>query len=94
MRKLLIAALVALSATPALADYRHHRYEQHHRYERHHHYHNPAPWIAGGLALGVLGAYALTPRYAPRCWDEPIVDFAGRQVYNRYGQPLFQRYCE
>jgi hypothetical protein len=90
MRKLLIAAMAVLIATPALADWR--RERRHYQPpQRHHHQRNIAPWVAGGLALGALGAYALTR--PSRCWEEPIVDDYGRQLYNRYGQPLFQRLC-
>jgi len=56
------------------------------------HNHNVAPWVAGGLALGVLGAMVYSQR--PRCWEEPMIDRFGRQVYDAYGRPLAQRVCE
>lgn len=89
MRKLLIAAMAVLIATPALADWRRERHAPP-RYQ--HHRGNTGAWIAGGLALGALGAYALT-RPTTSCWNESLVDEYGQQLYNRYGQPLYQRVC-
>jgi hypothetical protein len=91
MRKFLIAALVFLTATPALADWRRERHAPP-RYQHHYRGGNSGAWIAGGLALGALGAYALTHR--PYCRDQYLVDEYGNQLYNRYGQPLFQRMCD
>lgn len=75
--------LVTVVGQAVAEDHRHHAPPRHH---------NAAPWVAGGLALGVLGAMVYSQR--PRCWEEPIVDRFGRQVYDAYGRPLIQRVCE
>lgn len=87
MRKLLIVALL-LAVTPALAN--DHRYR---RPEPQHH-HNTAPWVAGAIGLGILGAGAYYYNQNRRCWNEPVVDMYGRQLVDRYGNLLFQSVCE
>jgi len=50
-------------------------YKPHHKY--HHHNHSrSAPWIAGGIALGVLGIGAYIA--SRNCWYEK------REVWNRF----------
>ena len=88
MRKLLLIAATVLMVTPAMADYRNHRYNP--PPQRHHH--NVAPWVAGGLALGLLGgAYYYNNR---RCWDEPVTDRFGYQLFDQYGRPMIRRFCD
>lgn len=88
MRKLLTIAITIAMITPAFADYRHRRYTPP---AQHHHHRNVMPWIAGGLALGVLGgAYYYNQR---QCWDEQVVDRYGYPVFDRYGYPVVRRFC-
>ena len=72
MRKLLLIAATVLMVTPALADQRHRRYNP--PPQRHHH--NVAPWVAGGLALGLLGGAYYYNNYGRQCWDEPVTDLS------------------
>ena len=57
----------------------------HHR--SHNRRHNPAPWIAGALGLGILGALTYDQwgrPVQPRCWNEYVgVDRHDRQVYQQ-----------
>ena len=57
----------------------------HHR--SHNRGHNAAPWIAGAIGLGILGALTYDQwgrPMQPRCWNEYIgVDRSGRQVYQQ-----------
>ena len=95
MRKLLAAVIVFLMTMPAFAGpYNQHR-RGHHYAPQHHHYQpqrhrNIAPWVAGGLALGALGAYAITrpaPRHIMTCWEELI-------GYDRRGRPVYDEVCQ
>lgn len=105
MRKLLAVVIIFIMTMPAIAGqqrhgrqgYQHNTYQhqaQRHQHQQRHHQHhrhnNIAPWIAGGLALGALGAYAITPR-APRhimtCWEEII-------GYDRRGRPVYDEVCQ
>lgn len=90
MRKAIIALVIMAIATPAMA--------QHHRQpvrpqHQHHNHHRVNPWVAGAIGLGVLGAGAYYYNQRRSCWEEGIVDAYGRQIYNRYGQPLVQTVC-
>jgi len=94
MRKVVLALAALVMATPAMADYRHRPHytpPRHHQYQHHHRGINP--WVAGAIGLGVLGAGSYYYYNQRRCWDEPVVDYYGRQVYDAYGRPLAQRYC-
>ena len=57
----------------------------HHR--SHNRGHNAAPWIAGAIGLGLLGALTYDQwgrPVQPRCWNEYIgVDRYGRQVHQQ-----------
>jgi multisubunit Na+/H+ antiporter MnhB subunit len=92
MRKVVLALAAVIMATPAMADWRHHyrapppRVQQHHR--------GINPWVAGAIGLGVLGAGSYYYYNNRRCWNEPMVDYYGRQVYDNYGRPMVQRFCE
>lgn len=92
MRKFLAALCVLAMSTPALADYRHHTYRQPPRVQHHHRGINP--WVAGAIGLGVLGAGSYYYYNQRRCWNEPMLDYYGRQVYDAYGRQLVQRYCD
>ena len=80
----------------------HHGYQPQHRqhFQQRNHYrppaghhrshnrsHNAAPWIAGVIGLGILGALTYDQwgrPVQPRCWNEYIgVDRHGRQVYRQ-----------
>jgi hypothetical protein len=95
MKKYLIAVtmLVTLVGPASAYDRRHHQNPPARKHHHHHQRHNNiAPWIAGGLALGALGGlYYYNNR---RCWDEPLVDRFGHQVYDQYGRPLARRFCD
>ena len=84
MRKLLLASVALISMmNVATAQYYNHR-----RAPPPRHHHNPAPWIAGAIGLGLLGAmtYDAWGRPVRQCWDEMI-------GYDRYGREVYQRYC-
>ena len=89
MRKLLLIAATVLMVTPAMADQRHRRYNP--PPQRHHH--NVAPWVAGGLALGLLGGAYYYNNYNRQCWDEPVTDRFGYQLFDQYGRPMVRRFC-
>jgi multisubunit Na+/H+ antiporter MnhB subunit len=108
MRKAIIALVMLAIATPAVAQHRHQdnrrapvRQQQHYRepvrqQQHYHHNHNRGrinPWVAGAVGLGVLGAGTYYYNQRRVCWEEVIVDAYGRQIYNRYGQPLVQTVC-
>ena len=87
MRKLLIVAAL-LATTPALADDHRYRHPQPQRQ------HNTAPWVAGAIGLGILGAGAyLYNQNQQRCWNEPVLDSYGRRMTDRYGNLLFETVC-
>ena len=84
------------------------RQQQHREPVRQQHYREPVrqqqqqhnnrgkinPWVAGAIGLGVVGAGAYYyNQQRTLCWEEAIVDAYGRQIYNRYGQPLVQTVC-
>jgi hypothetical protein len=89
MRKLLLIAATVLMVTPAMADQRYRRYNP--PPQRHHH--NVAPWVAGGLALGLLGGAYYYNNYGRQCWDEPVTDRFGYQLFDQYGRPMVRRFC-
>ena len=84
MRKVLIAtAALLVMTTAATAQHYQRRYNPPPKPHRH----NIAPWVAGGLALGVLGALTYDQWGRPvRCWDELV-------GYDRYGREVWERYC-
>ena len=88
MKKYLVAAtmLVALAGQANAWDHR-----RHNPPPRHHHY-GINPWVAGALGLGILGAgtYLYNNR---QCWDEPVVDRFGYQVFDQFGRPMVRRIC-
>lgn len=79
------AIIVMLTATAASADHRRHRHHGHHHHG-HHHKPNYGAYVAGAIALGVLGA-AASQYYRPRC-EDVIVD------YDYYGRPIYRRVCQ
>ena len=83
MRKLLITLFLLSATATAMADSRHYYRQPPHRS------HNAAPWVAGIVGLGILGAIASQQYQSPRrsCWDEVI-------GYDRYGREVWQRYCQ
>jgi len=101
MRKIVLASVALLAMTTiseAQNRHRHHHHGYHHGY--HHrppmrqHYHPPrynaAPWIAGAIGLGVLGALtydAWGRPYRPVCYNEYI-------GLDRYGNQVYQQRCE
>jgi multisubunit Na+/H+ antiporter MnhB subunit len=92
MRKLLLIAATILMVTPALADYRHRRYIP--PAPQHHHHRGINPWVAGAIGLGVLGAGTYYyNNYGRQCWDEPVMDRFGYQLYDQYGRPMVRRFC-
>jgi hypothetical protein len=88
MRKLLLASVALIGMTVVAEAQNHHRHRYNHTPRQHHRHHNVAPWVAGGLALGILGAmtYDAWGRPTRQCWDEMI-------GYDRYGREVYQRYC-
>ena len=88
MRSILVLVLTLGMMSTAMADYRHHRAPPSRSHSR------INPWVAGAIGLGVVGAgtYYYQNRVR-RCWDEYVVDYYGRQVYDRYGRPVFQSVC-
>ena len=90
MRKLLLIAATVLMVTPALADRYHRRYTPPPP-QRHHH--NAAPWIAGAIGLGILGGAYYYNNYNRQCWDEPVTDRFGYQLFDQYGRPMVRRFC-
>jgi multisubunit Na+/H+ antiporter MnhB subunit len=92
MRKVIIALCALLITTPAFAEWRRNQHYQPQRQQHHDHRRGINPWVAGAIGLGVLGAGAYY--YNQRqCWNEYVVDIYGRQLYDRYGQPLVQTVC-
>ena len=95
MRKYLAAVIVFLMTMPAFAGPYNRSHRGHYYHAPQHHYQpqrhrNIAPWVAGGLALGALGAYALTrpdPRGIMTCWEEVI-------GYDRRGLPVYDEICQ
>ena len=88
MRRMFVASIALLGMMTVAEAQNYHR----HRYNpppRQHHHRNVAPWVAGGLALGILGAMtydAWGRPVQPRCWDEML-------GYDRYGRVVWERYC-
>jgi len=80
------AVVVALMAMVSSS----YAYERHHyRYApRQHHHRSVVPWVAGGLALGALGAgaYAYRRQYYEGCVER----FMG---YDYYGRRVYQTFC-
>ena len=93
MRSILVFALMMGMMSTAMADYRNHRGQQRH-HESHRHHNRINPWVAGAIGLGVVGAGTYYYNQRRSCWDAPVVDIYGRQIYDRYGRPLFQSVCE
>ena len=91
MRKVIVTLCAILVASPALADWRRdHRPAP----RQEHHRHGINPWVAGAIGLGVLGAGTYYYNQRRACWNEPVVDPYGRQVYDQYGRPLIHQICE
>ena len=93
MRKLLLASFALLGMT-VVAEAQHRHYRNHYHPPARQHYHPPrynaAPWIAGAIGLGVLGALtydAWGNPYRPFCWNEYI-------GLDRYGQQVYRQRCE
>lgn len=94
MRRMFVAsiALLGMMTVAEAQNYHRHRYNPPPRYHQHNHrpkQHNVMPWVAGGLALGLLGAMtydAWGRPVQPRCWDEML-------GYDRYGREVWERYC-
>ena len=61
---------------------RHHQ----HRVHRHNRGNNFAPWVAGAVGLGILGAIA-APWAAPSCYNVVV-------GYDRYGYEMYRRVCD
>jgi hypothetical protein len=93
MRRIFVASVALLGMmTVAEAQNYHHRHNPPHRHHYNHRpkQHNVMPWVAGGLALGLLGVMtydAWGRPVRPHCWDEMI-------GYDRYGRQVWQRYCQ
>lgn len=96
MRRMFVAsvALLGMMTVAEAQNYHRHRYNPPPRHHHHNHrpkQHNVMPWVAGGLALGILGAMTYDawgrPIHQPRCWDEMI-------GYDRYGRQVWERYCQ
>jgi hypothetical protein len=87
MRKLVLVLSLLAMATPAMADpYDHRRIPQPHRRPYEHRGHGAAPWIAGAIGLGVLGAIIANQPPRPTCWNEMV-------GYDRFGREVWQRVC-
>ena len=85
MKKYLIAATLLVAFVGQANAWDNRRHNPHpQQYQHRHHHHNVAPWVAGGLALGVLGAMIYSQQ--PACWDELV-------GYDRYGREVWQRIC-
>ena len=93
MRKLLLITAAIAMATPAFADYHHRRYPPPWQHQHHHQHRGINPWVAGAIGLGVLGAGAYYYNQNT-CWNEPVTDRFGYQVYDQYGRPLVRRFCQ
>jgi hypothetical protein len=83
MRKLIVAALLLSVATPAMADNSHRRA------------HNNEVGIAlGVLGLGLGAAVILNDnRDVRECRYRYLTDSYGRQLYDRYGDPVKEVHC-
>jgi len=93
MKKLLIGTLavatLVLTTTVASAGQRHEHGHWRGHHHGHHHGHrrpNYAPYIAGAIALGVLGAITYD-QYGRRCHREIV-------GYDMYGEPITRRICD
>lgn len=92
MRKVLIAlTALILASTSAAAQYRgHHVGHYGGHYGGHHGGHRggygAAPWIAGALSLGVLGAIWYD-QYGRHCWRKVV-------EYDNFGNPVVRTFCD
>lgn len=93
MRKLLVALSLIAMTTSAVAQHRH-DYNRRYNPPQHHHNRGINPWVAGAIGLGVLGAGTYYYNQRRICWNEPVMDPYGRQVYDQFGRPLIQQICE
>lgn len=102
MRKIVLASIALLGMTTiAEAQNRNHYYNHGHHHRGYNHrppvrqYYQPprynaAPWIAGAIGLGILGAMtydAWGRPYRPVCYNE----YVGLDVY---GNPVYQQKCQ
>ena len=88
MNKIIIASLVMLVATPALADHR-----RHHHHKRSHN--NELGLVLGIIGLGIGGAYLYNQnRNVRQCHYEHARDAYGRIIYDRYGNPIRDVVCQ
>jgi hypothetical protein len=103
MKKLFViicvsAALLATSSTAANAQHRPREYHTH--YENHNYRHGGGGggWVAplvGGLIVGGIIGGAMTEReqHPVVCWNRPVFDVYGREIFDAYGYPVTQRIC-
>ena len=88
MRRLLIATTLIAMATTAIAEPYNHRRAPPQQHYRGHNGGNAAPWIAGAIGLGLLGAIIANQPERPAygCWNEMV-------GYDRWGNEVWKRYC-
>lgn len=92
MKKLLVIGLVTLGTlTSAYGGPRHgHHSGGHyarHYHGGHHHGRNYAPWVAGAIGLGIVGAIAGAHYYNRECTRVVV-------GYDNFGRPVTRLYCE
>jgi hypothetical protein len=85
---LVAATLVLPGGAWAQGHHRNHGYHhyrpQHHGHHGHHYRPNYAPWIAGAVGLGIMGA--IIANQHPTCQDRVVGQ-------DHYGNMIVQRYC-
>ena len=84
---LFASAVILASSATALAGQRHHQHHGHHHHQQHQH-RNYAPYIAGAIGLGILGAIATQQYYSNRECYRRVVG------YDYYGNPVVRTFCE
>ena len=83
MKKTLLTFLVA-SALVLPSGARAQGHHRHHNHGHHHYRPNYAPWIAGAVGLGIMGA--IIANQHPTCRDRVVGQ-------DHYGNMIVQRYC-
>ena len=91
---IIIGLSLGLFVGPAFGQhYGHHhgpRYRPYHPPIHHHHHHqrrnNYAPYVAGAIGLGIMGAI-IADQYARRCYKQHI-------GYDHVGNPIFEHICK